>query len=137
MMERVRLYCVACKAAHVPTETGECGCACHVDAGRALLNRTVEHLAQSGLSRASAELAGMADVLLTAGAPPRTFPMMNGPQIPWSLAEKIYLAVYVVLFGGDQSLSRIAERGGFSWSEVDRMSHMYLERFGTSPKWEE
>lgn len=46
------------------------------------------------------------------------FPMQRGPAIPWSLAETIYTA-YSTLYGTRQSLERLAERGGFSWREVE------------------
>ena len=48
------------------------------------------------------------------------FPMQDGPPIPWALAEKIY-AGYVAVFGGDQPLQQIADRGGFGWGEVADM----------------
>jgi hypothetical protein len=55
----------------------------------------------------------------------RTFPLQPdrkakpGPvNIPWSVAEKAY-GVYALRFGKDQSLARLAERQGFSWSEMD------------------
>ena len=44
--------------------------------------------------------------------------MQNGPDIHWDTAEEIYKQ-YVKLFGNQQSLERIAERGGFGWSEVE------------------
>lgn len=47
----------------------------------------------------------------------RLFPMSGGPPIPWSTAEIIYRA-YSRLYGTSQSLERLAERGGFGWSEV-------------------
>ena len=47
----------------------------------------------------------------------RKFPMMDGPPIPWQLAEVIYSG-YSALYGTDQSLDRIAERGGFGWGEI-------------------
>jgi len=134
-MERTRFYCPACKAAHVPTDLG-CSCPCHTRAGHTVLNRAVEHLAQSGLPRASAELAGMADVLLAEEAPPRLFPMQNGPPIPWSLAEQIYVKLYIALNGAGQSLSRLAELGGFGWAEVAFMWREYEQRFGQPPHWE-
>lgn len=52
------------------------------------------------------------------------FPVMSsmknpGPtQIPWDVAEKAY-AVYRVRYGTQQSLERLAERGGFSTGELD------------------
>lgn len=55
----------------------------------------------------------------------RTFPLQPdrkakpGPvNIPWSVAEKAY-GVYALRFGKDQTLERLAERAGFSWSEMD------------------
>jgi hypothetical protein len=44
--------------------------------------------------------------------------MQRGPSIPWSLAEAIY-AGYAALYGESQTLERLAERGGFSWPEVE------------------
>lgn len=56
----------------------------------------------------------------------KMFPMQDGPNIPWSLAETIY-AGYSALYGTDQSLDRIAERHGFGWAEV---AYLYKrERF--------
>lgn len=48
------------------------------------------------------------------------FPMLDGPNIPWSVAEEIY-KVYSGLYGKQQSLKRLAERGGFYWGEVAKM----------------
>ena len=59
----------------------------------------------------------------------RYFPMQDGPKIPWSLAETIY-KVYKDLFGNDQSLERLAERGGFGWSEVSIFYERHRKRFG-------
>lgn len=57
----------------------------------------------------------------------RTFPVMpearSAPhpmQIPWSVAELAY-SVYAARYGRGQSLERIAERGGFAPSEMDRL----------------
>lgn len=47
---------------------------------------------------------------------PRTFPMQDGPPIPWALAEAVYGVLYVPQYG--QSLERLAERGGGGWDEV-------------------
>jgi hypothetical protein len=47
----------------------------------------------------------------------RLFPMQHGPAIPWELAETIYKG-YAKLHGTQQSLERMAERGGFGWGEV-------------------
>lgn len=58
----------------------------------------------------------------------RMFPVMlsraptkPGPmQIPWSVAEKAYGA-YAQEHGRAQSIERMAERGGFYWSELDKL----------------
>jgi hypothetical protein len=52
----------------------------------------------------------------------RLFPMMGGPPIPWTLAERIYLDLYVACFGECQSFTRIAERGGFHYDEILAMA---------------
>ncbi len=38
-------------------------------------------------------------------------------QVPWKVAERAY-DVYSHIFGTDQSLERLAERGGFGWIEL-------------------
>jgi hypothetical protein len=55
----------------------------------------------------------------------RTFPLQThgkpGPlKIPWAVAEKAY-GVYASRYGRAQTLERLAERGGFSWGEMDDM----------------
>ena len=45
------------------------------------------------------------------------FPMLDGPTIDWDTAREIY-RVYSCLYGTDQSLERLSERGGFGWGEV-------------------
>ena len=47
----------------------------------------------------------------------RMFPMQKGPPIPWETAKVIYRA-YSRLYGTQQSLERLGERGGFGWAEV-------------------
>lgn len=60
------------------------------------------------------------------------FPVMSdvknpGPaHIPWDVAEKAY-SVYRTKYGSQQSLERLAERGGFYTGELD----------GFYPKWRE
>lgn len=45
----------------------------------------------------------------------------TGPrQIPWSVAEKAY-GEYSRRHGSNQSLERLAERGGFGWGEMDTL----------------
>lgn len=48
---------------------------------------------------------------------PERFPMQDGPDIDWITAKEIYM-IYSELYGTDQSLDRLAERGGFGWAEV-------------------
>jgi hypothetical protein len=50
----------------------------------------------------------------------RRFPMLDGPDIDWVTAEKIYV-LYKALYTNEQTLERIAERGGFGWDEVKLM----------------
>lgn len=38
-------------------------------------------------------------------------------SVPWSVAEVAY-QTYSKLYGSNQSLERLAERGGFGWSEL-------------------
>jgi hypothetical protein len=59
----------------------------------------------------------------------RPFPMLDGPPIPWQLAEIIYTA-YRDLFGSSQTLERLAERGGFGWAEVAKIGEMLKEKRG-------
>ena len=51
----------------------------------------------------------------------RRFPMLDGPDIDWTTAEKIYI-MYKALYTNNQTLERIAERGGFGWGEVKLMA---------------
>ena len=44
------------------------------------------------------------------------FPMLDGPPITWKTAKLIYR-----MYRSSQSLEKIAERGGFGWSEVKLM----------------
>jgi len=55
------------------------------------------------------------------GEPPRKFPIQKATPIPWSLAERAY-RTYAEHYGRQQSLERLAERGGFGWSEF---LHLY------------
>lgn len=59
--------------------------------------------------------------------PDDLFPMLDGPAIPWPLAEKLY-DLYSQAYGHDQSLERIAERGGFGWSEVPQFQEVINRR---------
>lgn len=46
----------------------------------------------------------------------RRFPIQPGASVPWSLAQAAY-TTYARLFGSEQSMERLAERGGFGWGE--------------------
>ena len=54
----------------------------------------------------------------------KRFPMLDGPSIDWITAKKIY-EMYSCLYGYGQTLERIAERGGFGWSEVTHLQIQY------------
>ncbi|NBD09258.1 hypothetical protein [Corallococcus silvisoli] len=49
--------------------------------------------------------------------------------IPWSLAERAY-AVYARRYGTDQSLARLAERGGFGPGELDMFVPGWRQEMG-------
>lgn len=104
---------------------------CGVCAGRPLPSgkdcicgdgRRTEWDEMEGLRRRCFELEDENERLRSAPgiAAARVFPMLNGPPIPWSLARVIY-AGYSHLYGNQQTLERIAERGGFGWNEVAMM----------------
>jgi len=63
----------------------------------------------------------------------KVFPMLDGPPIPWSLAEQIYERLYTRL-GHRQPLKTIARRGGFGWSEVALMHNKALKTLGREEK---
>lgn len=58
---------------------------------------------------------------------PKWFPMIGGPPLPWSVVEAFYAHVYAPL-GHDQSLSRIAERGGFGYEELKAYAALLYKR---------
>ena len=58
---------------------------------------------------------------------PKMFPMQGGPPIPWENAEAVY-ADYSYLYGTDQSLERLAERGGFYYGELPVIAQRAEER---------
>lgn len=60
---------------------------------------------------------------LSAAPAPRMFPIQKATPIPWSLAERAY-RTYAEHYGRQQSLERLAERGGFGWSEF---LHLYYD----------
>jgi hypothetical protein len=55
------------------------------------------------------------------------FPMQDGPDVDWTTAEEIY-KMYSYLFGTEQSLDRLAERGGFGWEEVSIIVKRYHDK---------
>lgn len=62
----------------------------------------------------------------TAQTSGKMFPIQDGSSIPWSEAEKAY-ELYCCLFGTDQSLTRIAQRGGFGEGEIDYIRKTHEE----------
>lgn len=62
----------------------------------------------------------------------RWFPILRdehgvGGKIPWELAEAIHKHLYEALYPNTQTLERLAERGGFAWSEVRYMASELLK----------
>ena len=57
------------------------------------------------------------------------FPMQNGPPITMKTARIVY-AIYSSLYGTDQSLKRLGERGGFGWAEVEAITKEFIKRRG-------
>lgn len=47
---------------------------------------------------------------------PRRFPIQTGLSVSWAAAERAY-ATYAAMFGRQQTLERLAERGGFGLRE--------------------
>lgn len=85
---------------------------------------------EGGLTEAELEVVALRNRVaeLEVERKPRRFPLQAdrpdraapGPfEIPWSVAEIAYGA-YAAKYGRSQSLERLAERGGFGWSEMDR-----------------
>jgi len=62
----------------------------------------------------------------------KLFPMQDGPDIPFYLAEHIYQA-YSAVYGTSQSLKRIGERGGFAWSEIPIFREAYRKSYKRYP----
>jgi xanthine/CO dehydrogenase XdhC/CoxF family maturation factor len=56
----------------------------------------------------------------------RRFPLLGGGSIPWEVAEIAYRA-YAKRYGTDQSLERLAERGGLAKSELDVLHPSWRE----------
>jgi hypothetical protein len=53
----------------------------------------------------------------------KVFPIQQGQPIPWHVAEIAYRH-YAKAYGTDQSMNRLAERGGFGWTEF---LHLYFD----------
>lgn len=77
--------------------------------------------------RCRAENAQASECPTGAGCSTRRFPMQRGPDIDWTTAEKIY-AMYSALYGTQQSLERLAQRGGFGWKEVEVIQAEFNKR---------
>lgn len=59
----------------------------------------------------------------------RAFPMLDGERsIPWGVAGAIWEHMYAKLFPGEQTLTRLAERGGFSWEEIQMMARLMKQK---------
>ena len=50
----------------------------------------------------------------------RRFPLLDAKAIPWRVAEDAYRE-YRKRYGSQQSMERLAERGGFSTGEMDML----------------
>lgn len=67
----------------------------------------------------------------------RMFPLQSSrggygpPSIPWEIADKAFMR-YSARYGKDQSLERIAERGGFGWCEMDLFYPAWREEIDQS-----
>ena len=48
--------------------------------------------------------------------------------VPWSVAERAY-AAYAERYGRDQSIDRMAQRGGFGHSEMDKYAPGWRDSF--------
>lgn len=62
----------------------------------------------------------------------KPFPIQRGEPIPWEQAEWGYRA-YAALYGTDQSLNRLAERGGFGKGEMTVCARDTLDRAARLP----
>lgn len=62
----------------------------------------------------------------------RDFPIQEVGMIPWSVAERAYVT-YSALYGTEQSLQRLAERGGFALGELGFLLRGYEQRIDKDP----
>lgn len=88
----------------------------HLEQELATVNAKLKE-ANDGLIEYAREIVALEGVKEANEKAAREFPMLDGPRIPWSLAEKLY-AGYSAEYGTTQSLERLAERGGFGWAEI-------------------
>ena len=63
-----------------------------------------------------------------------THSRLKSSTIPWWLAEVAY-DYYAERFGKEQSLERLAERGGFGWSEIPYMTKKYMRSRKMGSPW--
>ena len=96
--------------------------------------RVLDSEAANALEQAHAELAA-----LPAHGRHRMFPIQSAhgakphpTSIPWAIADLAY-SVYSARYGKDQSLERMAERGGFSPGEMDDFLPDWRERVAALP----
>lgn len=86
------------------------------------LRRLADRCQSSGLSHTARELRAIADANDPEVPDDRPCPVQEPKggrvvAIPWGLAERLYPA-----YGHDQTLERLAERGGFSRGELGMLS---------------
>jgi len=63
----------------------------------------------------------------------RRFPIQRGVSVPWCEAERAY-AIYQKMFGNEQTLERLAQRGGFGEQEFACLWHGGTCKFKCNPK---
>ncbi len=61
------------------------------------------------------------------GKPTKTFPLQQTKELPWRIAEEAYKE-YVTRYGSQQSLKRLAERGGFGSAEIAILLFQRIQR---------
>ena len=61
------------------------------------------------------------------GKPIRVFPLQKSEDLPWEVAEEAYLE-YSKRYGDQQSLERLAKRGGFGGSEIAILLFQRIKR---------
>ena len=61
------------------------------------------------------------------GKPTKTFPLQKDKDLPWVIAEEAYKE-YKKRYGSQQSLERLAERGGFGQAEIAILLFQRIQR---------